>query len=50
MLNITLRTLLHFKPFRLIINLVESLRISSDLELLKLPHYLKFLPPSPLTL
>ena len=35
MLNITLRTLLHVKPFRLIICLVESLRLSKDLELLR---------------
>jgi hypothetical protein len=36
MLNITLRTLLHVKPFRLIINLVKPLLISTDLELLRL--------------
>jgi hypothetical protein len=33
MLNITLRTLLHVKPFRLMINLLEPLRLFKDLEL-----------------
>jgi hypothetical protein len=36
MLNITLRTLLHVKPFRLIIDLVKLLRIATHLELLSL--------------
>jgi hypothetical protein len=36
MLNTTLQTLLHAKPFRRIVNLLEPLLISTELELRKL--------------